>query len=310
MSDGQSLEFGFLPAAESYAGANWKVEPLGGLDSTVAQVLADECCSGKWFFPPIVPDEREPTAKRRPLSPTQRFNLPSTHVLEFDDQIYDDDGVVFLLLTIGFAKGLFLLQEGWGHLTKAAVTVGQLSGFYCRPRAVVEMVERFEDLASRYSEGVQAGRTAIIGALCWFMHSQTYRLSFEEFLGQYTVMDALCNIYGKTQGGNLGSHARRPQNLCGELGVDPPGWVICDKVDSNGRPCSDLSRTRNLLVHEGLFGAKSALLGTPDEALMEDLGWFNELNRSLILALIGFSPGSGAVPVWKDSIWGEYHGFD
>lgn len=273
--------------------------------------MSDDCCSGKWYFPPIVPDPREPTQKRRPLSPDLRFYLPETHCLSFDPSKYGDDGEVFLLFTIGFAKGLFLVQEGWGHVMRTAVQVGQYSGFYCRPRAVVEMVDQFEWLVGRHNDGPQAARNAIAGVICWYMFSQNYRLSFEEFLGQYTVLDSICRLYEKTRNKKLPqSHSERPEILCSELGVKAPAWVVTRRDPLTRKKQSELSQIRNALVHEGMFGDKPALLGTPDQDLLEEIWGLHEFNRSLVLALIDFNPGGRGDPPWSDPIWGEYHGFD
>jgi len=308
-----ATEFGFLPSDDEYRGSGWSAEPLDDLPTKRDRVLNHACCSEKWFYPPIVECQTDPSSRRRPLTQADRFVLPCTHRLEIDrpGPLANKD-VVVLLYALGFANGLLLVQNGWGHLYRAAIRPGLLSGFYTSPRAAAEIVDLTLQLPRRHDDGIEAGRNGLSGVLCWYLFGQSYTRRFEEFAAQYTVLDSLCHLYDKISGSTLFKkpHACRPEALCRLLGVEPPSWIQAQRDAKKRKWSSELSTLRNGLVHEGMFGNKPATLGLPGDDLLESISWLHELNRSLILAIIGFNHPSASDPEWKQPIWKEYVGFE
>lgn len=307
-----ATEFGFLPSDDEFRGSGWNAVPLDDLPAKLGWVFNHECCSEKWFYPPIIECQTDPSSSRRPLTQADRFVLPCTHTLEIDRSgpLATEDEVL-LLYALGFAKGLLLVKHGWGHLYRTAIQPGFLSGFYTTPRAAAEIVDLAMQLSRRHHDGIVIGRNSLTGVLCWYLFGQSYTRRFEEFAAQYTVLDSLCRLYEKTSGSDLSrSHARRPEFLCQKLGVVPPTWVQAQRDPTTNRWSSELSALRNGLVHEGMFGDRPATSGLPSDVLLESISWLHELNRSLILAIIGFNYPSVSDPDWKHPIWGEYAGFE
>lgn len=151
----------------------------------------------------------------------------------------------------------------------------------------------------------------MVGIFCWYLFSQSYTRRFEEFAAQYTVLDLLCKVYEKTGGKSLGKrHADRPHALCKELGVNPPSWLIKQQDPKIRTWGSSLSRLRNSLVHEGMFGDQPATIGLPTSDELTASALLPELNRSLILAILKLKSYELSDPPWREPLWGEYASLD
>jgi len=217
----------------------FSIEPCAEIDSAIASVAA-HAAGGKWAYPPIL--------DRDPPVPAERFELPCTHVLRSKGGTHAEDMQSFFIAFFGWLKGLHLVQEGWGHLYRVAVKCGELTDFTCYKAVVPRALELAQSFRAQHESDGAA--KSLIGALHWYLFSQSYSHIFERFLMQYMVMDALYKTYSALSGKRCGSHARRVEFMADELDIELPSW---GRV--TGKECQ-ISRVRNELVHESRFAGQ------------------------------------------------------
>jgi hypothetical protein len=104
----QRTEFGFLPEPLRINEPRFRIEVLDDYPKTVE--ATKKHIHKDWIYPP--------PSDESPLRPAEYFTLPSTHSLAVPDTVatrFAD----FLILALGFVRGLHLLPGGWLHFHRA-----------------------------------------------------------------------------------------------------------------------------------------------------------------------------------------------
>ncbi len=249
------VRFGYL---QEPAVINWSVatiRPLDDITNIVEQVQTHKSAYGDWFYPPLEPvkfDSKE--TKNAPLVPTEIFILPATHLLSFKSQDWTDECANFMIALFGMLKGRRLQREGWQHFYKAPI--GQmLCDFNANNREITQALDRASDFWRQHTD-VETRKLAF-GALHWHLFAQLYQHSFERFNAQYTALDVCCKLATKTWEGfpkKCPPHAARASVLCAQTGVPMPEWAGIT-----------LSKRRNALVHEAMYGGLPVGFAYPTE---------------------------------------------
>jgi hypothetical protein len=270
--------FGFIPQDWSLHIPSVIIDPLPAHTQTVATVLNSDRVLRGWYYPPIM---TEHDRQHGDVSlAASAFTLPATHELRAtDDAGVDASRVVFLITTLGLAMGMRLGLDGWSHFYRAATRKGELVDFFCSR----ETAEQFIHTADQWfdSHSAETAR-AMLGAIHWYLFSQSYRHRFEVLATQCSVFDTCWTLFRMTS--RSAPHKEPPRSeravkLCQALGVPCPEWA-------HGEAPGSLAGLRKQLLLEGRLGDEPIGLGTSSPAVTPIQKEIVRLNCRLIVGLL------------------------
>lgn len=267
-----------------------RIEPLVDHANIVAAVLNSKRVLRGWYYPPIHAEHsfHHPDVE----VPDHAFVLPSTHGLTPTDRsIIDSDLASLVVTALGFAVGMRLGLDGWAHYYRATTRKGELVDFFCTRDSAEHFARHAEEYHIRYSNTEVAN--FMLGALHWYLFSQSYQHAFEVLAAQCSVLDTCWHVFRLTDSHAPGkdiASSEWPQRMCDAFGIPVPEWARGSKQNL-------LSRIRNELFHGGTFaGEPVGFLTTPGHAgpLYKEL---IRLNARLIVALLGIRSNYLTTPV-------------
>ena len=267
---------------------------LGLLELTprddIAEVLKNIKESGQiasgWYYPPMLNRGASGEATH---APAIWFRLPWTHTCKLKTVGADDETLNFSIACVSLLVGRRLTRGREGHFYRVAVDNHRLVDFGCTDIAA----ERIMGLAMRfYGKAPRTAVNLLLGAIHWFLFSQSYEHPFERFDGQYKVLDACCAVHRQMKpalwkGKTKPPHAGYVKFLHQNLGTPLPNWGVVRKTAA-GAEC-DLSLLRNQLVHEARFDGEPIGYKPRPGAHPSIDRQLAKLNSRVILALLGES---------------------
>lgn len=270
------MELGWLQSANEYHATDLRILPLPDFDESRAFVLTSgHICKG-WFYPPIQQLQDEGV---KDIIPVPHFALPPTHVLEVPHG-KSQEFKEFIITIFGWAMGLKLQPAHWGHFYRVAIEPGKLTDFEYSSNHVTTIL----NLAQKYWKDHKGSPAiaSLLSAIHWYLFSQSYTHYFERFLMQYTVTDAIANIFkilGKIE--ERTGNYKLPTELSNMLKVQLPPWgIISDKKTT-------LSEIRNEMIHEAKFYGHPIGFTAPPPSDNIPLVEMEAFNCRLIAATIG-----------------------
>lgn len=261
-----------------------RIEPLPDHAHIVAAVLNSKRVLRGWYYPPI---HAEHTYHHPDVEvPDHAFVLPSTHAMTpLDRETLESELASFVVTALGFAVGMRLGLDGWAHYYRATTRKGELVDFFCSQDGAGLFARQAEEYQVRYSNTEVTN--LMLGALHWYLLSQSYQHAFEILAAQCFVLDTCWHVFQLTDPHAPGKHiasSDRPQRMCDAFGIPLPEWARSGKHNL-------LSRIRNELFFEGTFAGEPVGFATTPahtEPLYKEL---IRLNARLIVALFGIRSG-------------------
>jgi hypothetical protein len=247
-----STSFGFLIQETALEFSIGHLKPLANHADIVQRIRSHDRSYDSWFYPPLLPvSSVSNEAKVPPEIPTLSFRLPATHELTLNDPTADDKTAEFYIAVFGLLKGLRLQRDGWNHFYKCPTKSGELCDFIATDGEIIQTL----NLAAAFWQKHQnlKIRTLMFGAIHWHLFAQLYPHAFEKFNAQYMALDACWKLARETSivSGRSTNHALRPSGLAVALSLQTPSWA--NAISPSKKEC-DLSRKRNELAHEALYG--------------------------------------------------------
>jgi hypothetical protein len=256
------------------------ISPLEDFEKTVAQFKEESNRDG-FFYPspqhtvtlPDWPDE----SRREPVPRTERpahlFFMKSSHSLKIDNSAAADpvDDASFLVQAIAYLYGTRLQLEGFQF-------DGRIPSEQSTHPVHVTATAAHRFLGRAYSEWkAQPADRRLKFTNVLYMHAKapSYDWTWEQFLIEYLVNDALFDISQRTGLTSPVSHEDRIRELCARLGVWCPPTA----------PVTELVAMRNELFHEAMWEGER-----PGYRIKEQTyrlaGDLRALNQRLISALL------------------------
>lgn len=272
------MKFGWFPKQNNYKTSTVFINPLPEFEDSVSTVRESNYVHEGWFCAPIQTGG-ENSQESYPPVPVPRFSLPLTHFIGYHNSADSSKLSEFLIMVFGWSQGLRFQPEGWGHFYRVAIEPGKLTDFILFEADVPRLLDLAEAFWHRHQ--VDSVAATILGAIHWFLFSQSYRHYFERFMMQYIVLDTLYRIQESIAHIRSSTHAKRIETLADSLNVPLPSW---GNVDSTGK--SEISRLRNDLFHEAKFGGEP--IGFAFPAMKGNiLLQLKDFNCRLMAALLG-----------------------
>jgi hypothetical protein len=271
----------FLPHPHRITFTGVLIEPLPDFITTHPRwaALADK---DGFLYPAVAvdPDETEDDIVGRPPSrfgkPFAIWRIGASHRIEVTSTPMGDfrqeDGA-FLMHAIGYLYGYRLQFHDWHFDGRLPFTRNEHHVYVSTAAA-----ESFLDCAYYNWRLMRPGeRKAVINIL--YMHSRApmYEQTWERFMVEYMVFDALYNVVSSTKNRSASSHAERIE-------------VVCDALDLFSMPhrAARLVELRNDLFHEALWAKELPGHVWSDEAY-ENREYLRRLNQKIIPALLGYT---------------------
>jgi hypothetical protein len=290
------IRFGYWPRKIQLRIGRAEINPLLEFDANVALMEQNNRVANGWLYPPLITEnERGGKPRQQTLIYAPRYGIEPTHSLSLPNSSKSQARGEFLIALLGMLEGLRLVPEGWGHFYRAAVKLNALSDVHCSPQDLETVLTTGQDFWNNATDNV---RRLMFGAIHWRLFAESYGHEFERFAGQYTVLDTCWRICDAlrpkwwqnwTGSQRLPAHAMRARLLAKEYGIPIPSWAKTRKSSGKTRTAvySKLSKLRNGLIHEGLYGQKPIGFGYPKNFKgSTDLG-LRAFNTRLILGILG-----------------------
>lgn len=281
------MKFGWIPIQHTYETSSVTIETLPEFDDAVRSVRESGYVHEDWFYAPVQREHSDLSVKCAPV-PIPWFSLPFTHRIEYRNGPAPSELFHFIIIVFGWAQGLWLQPEEWGHLYRVALEPGKLTDFVIFEQDIPRVIDIADAFWRRHkADGVAA---TMFGAIHWFLISQSYYQYFERFMMQYIVLDTIYKIQAIISGRKCNRHGRRAEYLAHSLDVPLPTWGI---VNSDSK--SEISVIRNELFHEAKFGGVPIGFGFPSTSgnILLSLQAFNSrLIAALLGAIGGYSRSS------------------
>jgi len=276
------MKFGWIPKQFTFETSTVTIGSLPDFDDAVRAVRESCYVHEGWFCAPVKTEHDDSSETCAPV-PIPWFSLPFTHRIEYRGEPAQSETLHFIVSVFGWSQGLWLQPEEWGHFYRVALEPGMLTDFVVFEKDIPRVIDFADAFWHRHkADGVAA---TMLGAIHWFLFSQSYYQYFERFLMQYIVLDTLYKVQASISRGSYIPHGKRAEHLANSLDVSLPSWA---RVDSSGR--SEISEIRNNLFHEAKFGGVPIGFGFPsmDGNILLSLQAFNS---RLIAALLGATGG-------------------
>lgn len=287
--------FGWWNYACQFGDEVFDIKPVSSFNQAIELVRKLPTFGKEWIHPPITESPTEGVEV-----PCARFELPATHLLVVKGHAYDKQLGEFLILALGFLRGLRMTPYGTGHLMATPWKECTLVDFLASDKET--LVGLTAALDFWISKGDQERKLAF-AAIHWFLTSQSYRLQHDVFAWQYTVMD---NIHRLTQLGDMAykatadrapAHGARPLNLSAYYGSPLPASFA--KMIPQPLPTGAVVDLRNELIHEARWCGEPVGYATTADAnamLME----MKHFNAQLILGFLGINCNYRSLPyTWQ-----------
>jgi hypothetical protein len=271
------MKFGWFPENRQYSTIDLMIRPLPEFEQAITTITDSENIHDDWFYPPI--QLLNNSNKTTPAIPTPWFALPATHSLDYTGPNGSAKLKEFLILILGWLKGLKLQPEGWGHFYKVAVKPRKLIDFFISEKDIPALLNLTVKFYHKHESNGAAA--TMFGAVHWYLFSQSYSQYFEKLMMQYTVFDTIYNINTTiTKPKSKHTHADRLQYISDILSVPLPKWGVVHAGKS------ELSTLRNELIHEAKFCGEPIGFAVPS-AKSNILLELEAFNCRLIAATLG-----------------------
>ena len=274
--------FGFLIKPLHLQVAGVAITPLADYRDLVSSFEQGVNKDG-WYYPPqseqvTFPDprdmsryERVPETKR----PAHLFSLPSSHSLciESPSSLDPREGdASFLVQLLAYLYGTRLQVEDFQFDGKVAINQ-TTHPVWLHQRAI----ERFVTKAyAEWRANPPDRRLRIINILYMHTKAPSYDWTWEQFLTEYLVNDALYDLCCRSGLASEVAHERRILELCDRLGV----WRAPEA------PIAALVTMRNALFHEALWEGERPGYRNGADGFYRTAD-LRTLNQRLIAALLG-----------------------
>lgn len=291
----KNINFGYWPRNIELHVGRTTVEPVRNFESTIAAIRESDRVVNGWFYPPLVPESERGEQKR--IIYARQYSLPPTHTLSLPHSSTADSLGEFLIALLGMLEGLRLVRQEWVHFYRTAVKSHALSDLDCTRNELEAVLAAGEIF---WKDTTPKIRRLMFGAIHWRLFSESYEHEFERFAGQYTVLDTCCKVleelrpkwwqkWKRWKKVPRLPHAAMARLLAKQLRIPVPSWARTRKSRSKGKKSDycKLSRLRNRLIHEGLYGKKPIGFSFPRNLKPSiDLG-LRAFNTRAILAILG-----------------------
>lgn len=269
------IKFGFLYDTNTYDSGNVVVTPLDDIEAKLNWLLDELPTVDGWLYPPV----KKVNAKSISSLSGKKGNgvayiqenqqaLPQTHSMKIQNG--DADKANFLILTLGFLFGLYLIPEEHWYLGRVAMQPGKLSSVVSSNRDICIGLSILDDFYDNNPDKKQG----MFSAIHWYLLSQSYTNGFEVFDAQYKVLDCLFKISGL----EAKYHAHRPVKLAEKYDLVIPEWAMVKNKKSK------LSVLRNKLIHEAQYANNPIGYNFPEIPYDFELTLFN---NKLIATMLG-----------------------
>ena len=279
------IKFGFWPRSLTLDTSTVHVEPLPDFETVVERIKRSDRAGTRWFYPPLTavyePGREEGDV---PLIYAGAYALPPTHLVRVSDTDGQEFGELIITL-LGLLEGIRLVPEQWSHFYRASIEPHSLVDFVANRRDIEHVLHLAQCFWGAHS--AQEVRRGMFGAIHWLLFSQSYEHQFEEFSGQYIVLDACyklhCDVHGPPS--VRPTHATRPSYLARYYSIPEPAWA---SIRADG--ACDLSELRNQFFHEGRYGGQPIGFAHPTNhpSIVLELTAFN---TRLLLGILGLDCG-------------------
>lgn len=263
------VQFGFLPKPISVRAGSIEIRPRPDFQSQADLVRHSPQVHEGWFYPPLAAHTRMEDLGEQSLPyPMRRFELPLTHAV-LHRKSTDPKRLHFLIAVVGFLTGFRLLPEGFGHLHRAAVKGGLLGDLVIHPKELEVCIAKADEFWMKSDLSTRRSLEAVINVL---QIAPSYPQDFEQFTFLYSGLDAVWNLYERRLGLLGGGHWKRARELCLYLRIPVPYWARKSRAKMGSKkPESGVSKLRNRLVHEALFGEHPLGYSIPEHDILLDI---------------------------------------
>lgn len=277
---GLSIKIGACNNRRIYSSKRIEIKPVEDLREKIRDLTIHPQSFDGWVYPDIVSYCSQVDV------PTYQFSVCATQVLSILDNKATLQEAEFLCLVYAFINGVRcypVYESGWNQMLKTPYEK-KLVRFICNQKGEVEFILEKALSFWRKRENREL-RHSYFGALHWYLFSQSYEFTFDEFNWQYVVLDTLHKVTQEMDNNyriQRHRHSERPSALCRKWNINIPVWARVQ------RGACILSKIRNNLVHEGVVDNQP--LGFSHIPDREYKG-IKDLNQCLLLAVIGCKAG-------------------
>ena len=273
--------FGILTRPLSLALPKLRIEPLPDLNALVERFRGQSNKDGHYYPPmseqvsfPDWPDETRKEPVPQTSRPAQLFRLPPSHSLELLSPCSADPhsgDAAFVVQLLAYLHGTRLQLTDWQFDSR--IPLDSNHHVWLTRASIERFVSSAYDNWSAKPPERQLRLTNIL-----YLHAKApaYDWTWENFLMEYIVTDAIYDYCSRSYVAIPVEHAGRIRELCSRLGL----WCPPDA------PIPELVEMRNSLFHEGLWeGEKPGYKITAPSR--DRVFLLRYLNQKLIAAALG-----------------------